>query len=216
MDTDASATDAIRALEDLVTSAPITDPALLRIRSSALIARLKSVHRTANAVSQARRAQTAEARTEMDAAHLRLQNLLYEKRHLEREIDKCRQFASIYQDIPLYPIDEFRRLAPPEAHSDDPHQLMLNRLSFELVERQRLEMRRAELEKQKEKLLAESKAKADRMKDVKQEIEGLSKVCSPVECDFQSPLARLMSAPALLLNIGRGVARRHSWRSLNT
>ena len=93
MDTDASATDAIRALEDLVTSAPTTDPALLRIRSSALIARLKSVHRTANAVSQARRAQTAEARTEMDAAHLRLQNLLYEKRHLEREIDKCRQFA---------------------------------------------------------------------------------------------------------------------------
>ncbi|KAI5893266.1 uncharacterized protein SCHCODRAFT_02621295 [Schizophyllum commune H4-8] len=175
MDTDASANDAIRALEDLVSSPPIADPALLRIRSSALIARLKSVHRTANAVSQARRAQTAEARTEMDAAHLRLQNLLYEKRHLEREIDKCRQFASIYQDISLYPIDEFRRLAPPEAHSDDPHQLMLNRLSFELVERQRLEMRRAELEKQKEKLLAESKAKADRMKDVKQEIEGLSK-----------------------------------------
>ena len=76
-------------------------------------------------------------------------------------------------------------------------------------------MRRAELEKQKEKLLAESKAKADRMKDVKQEIEGLSKVCSSFERRSLGPLP-LMSAPALLLNIGRGVARRHSWRALDT
>jgi Fms-interacting protein/Thoc5 len=48
---------------------------------------------------------------------------------------------SIYQDIPLYNLDEFLSLAPPEARTDDvlhnEHQLMLNRLSFELVERQR-------------------------------------------------------------------------------
>jgi hypothetical protein len=31
----------------------------------------------------------------MDQTHLRLQNLLYEKRHLEREIEKCRQFAYV-------------------------------------------------------------------------------------------------------------------------
>ena len=76
-------------------------------------------------------------------------------------------------------------------------------------------MRRAELEKQKEKLLAESKAKADRMKDVKQEIEGLSKVCSSVERDFRTARS-LYVRPALLLNIGRGVARQHSWRSFDT
>lgn len=41
----------------------------------------------------------------------------------------------------MYTIDEFVIRAPPEAHSQDVmsnhHQLMLNRLSFELVERQR-------------------------------------------------------------------------------
>lgn len=41
----------------------------------------------------------------------------------------------------MYTIDEFVVRAPPEAHSQDVmsnhHQLMLNRLSFELVERQR-------------------------------------------------------------------------------
>lgn len=50
-------------------------------------------------------------------------------------------FSSVYQDIPLYSIEEFKRLAPEPARTDevleDEHQLMLNRLSFELAERQR-------------------------------------------------------------------------------
>ena len=49
--------------------------------------------------------------------------------------------SSIYQDVPLYSLDEFIKLAPPEARTEevlaDEHQLMLNRLSFELAERQR-------------------------------------------------------------------------------
>ena len=51
------------------------------------------------------------------------------------------RYRSIYQDISLYPLEEFLSLAPQEARTDDvlqnEHQLMLNRLSFELVERQR-------------------------------------------------------------------------------
>lgn len=45
--------------------------------------------------------------------------------------------SSIYQDVPLYDLVQFKELAPPEAVVDDEHQLMLNRLSFELAERQR-------------------------------------------------------------------------------
>ena len=49
--------------------------------------------------------------------------------------------SSIYQDVPLYSLEEFKRLAPEEARTEDvlsdEHQLMLNRLSFELAERQR-------------------------------------------------------------------------------
>ena len=48
---------------------------------------------------------------------------------------------SIYEEVPLLPVEEFVQLAPPEARSEevlrDEHQLMLNRLSFELAERQR-------------------------------------------------------------------------------
>ena len=52
--------------------------------------------------------------------------------------------SSIYQDVPLYSVDEFKCLAPQEARTEhvlsDDHQLMLNRLSFELAERQRLNL----------------------------------------------------------------------------
>lgn len=58
-----------------------------------------------------------------------------------RENERPRLPRSIYQDVPLYTIDDFKRLAPQEARTEDvlsdEHQLMLNRLSFELAERQR-------------------------------------------------------------------------------
>jgi THO complex subunit 5 len=48
----------------------------------------------------------------MDQTHLRLQNLLYEKRHLEREIEKCRQFAYVSFVRPLF---GFHSLTPQVA-----------------------------------------------------------------------------------------------------
>lgn len=144
-------------LRELVSPAFLQhDTSVVHIRAMALAGRLKSLYRQANVATRIHKEQTAAARQEMDQSHLQLQNLLYEKRHLEREIEKCRQFAwvpffvslgllvilkhsrSIYQDVPLYTLDEFVQLAPPEARTEgDEHQLMLNRLSFELVERQR-------------------------------------------------------------------------------
>lgn len=48
---------------------------------------------------------------------------------------------SIYQDIALHSVDEFLKLAPPDMCPPDimanDHQLMIQRLSFELAERQR-------------------------------------------------------------------------------
>lgn len=47
----------------------------------------------------------------------------------------------MYQDVPLYALDEFRELAQEENRTEqilaDEHQLMLSRLNFELAERQR-------------------------------------------------------------------------------
>ncbi|KAF8621578.1 hypothetical protein AX15_007604 [Amanita polypyramis BW_CC] len=164
---------------------PHDDTAALHTRAMALVARLKSLNRAANAATRVSKEQTAAARHEMDQSHLQLQNLLYEKRHLEREIEKCRQFVSIYQDVPLYSLEDFERLAPQEARTEevlaDEHQLMLNRLSFELAERQRLDQGRRELLQQKEDLLKESKSKVSTLDNVKAQIDALMKTASDIQ-----------------------------------
>ncbi|KIM90819.1 hypothetical protein PILCRDRAFT_59467 [Piloderma croceum F 1598] len=172
----------IENLQDLVSTNYLgTDTAAMHIRASALVARLKALNRNANAATRVHKQATAEARQEMDQTHLGLQNLLYEKRHLEREIEKCRQFASIYQDVPLYSLDQFKELAPPEAVVDDEHQLMLNRLSFELAERQRLDLKKRNLAAQKEELLKESKEKQVTYDNVKSQVDKLMKMAAEIK-----------------------------------
>lgn len=81
-------------IRELVSSSYLNhDPSFVHLRAGALFARLKALNRAANAAARAHKHLTSNARNDMDQTHLLLQNLLYEKRHLEREIEKCRQFA---------------------------------------------------------------------------------------------------------------------------
>ncbi|KAF9568885.1 hypothetical protein CPC08DRAFT_739343 [Agrocybe pediades] len=178
--------DVLDKLRDLSSPAFLQqDTAAMHIRAMALVGRLKTLNRAAHNATRLKKEETAAARQEMDQSDLNLQNLLYEKRHLEREIEKCRQFASIYQDIPLYTMQEFMQLAPEESRTDeilaDDHQLMINRLNFELAERQRLERKRKELAQNKDDLLKESKAKSATVDNVKSQIDLLYKTATDIQ-----------------------------------
>lgn len=84
----------VDSLRDLASPAHLGhDPSLVHIRAGALFARLKALNRAANVATRTHKQDTSDMRHDMDHTHLGLQNLLYEKRHLEREIEKCRQFA---------------------------------------------------------------------------------------------------------------------------
>jgi len=161
------------------------EPQVVQTRALALFARLKALNRSANTATRSHKQATADARTQMDHAHLGLQNLLYEKRHLEREIDKCRQFASTHQDVALYSLEEFQQLAPEDVRTEDilndEHQLMLSRLNFELAERQRLDRKKKELTQQKEDLLKETKAKLVTIDSVKTQIDTLMKAAADIQ-----------------------------------
>lgn len=61
--------------------------------ANAMFAKLKSLNRQAHATVRQYKEETANVRASMDESLLKLQNLLYEKRHLEMEIDKCRQYG---------------------------------------------------------------------------------------------------------------------------
>ncbi|KAI0750839.1 Fms-interacting protein-domain-containing protein [Daedaleopsis nitida] len=188
------------ALRDLVESTYLNhEPALVHIRAGALFARLKALNRAANHAARAHKQATADSRHEMDQTYLSLQNLLYEKRHLEREIEKCRQFASVYQDIPVHSLEEFMQIAPEEARTEgvlaNEHQLMLNRLSFELSERQRLDLKRKELLKEKEALLKDSKAKLATMETVKGHIDTFMKAATEAQKKVNDLVQPLPATP---------------------
>ncbi|KAF9782819.1 Fms-interacting protein-domain-containing protein [Thelephora terrestris] len=167
----------VQHLHGLTDPSTITnyDPQVIQTRAMALFGQLKAHNRAANAQTRSHKQATADARTQMDQAHLVLQNLLYEKRHLEREIEKCRQFASMHQDIPLYSMELFTILAPDESKTEeilnDPHQLIINRLNFELSERQRLDRRKKELQQQKDVLIKETKDKVAAIDNVRQQLD---------------------------------------------
>ncbi|KAI0003077.1 Fms-interacting protein-domain-containing protein [Russula compacta] len=190
----------IDALRQLATnSSQNDDPTSIHIRAGALFSRLKALNRDANAAARTHKQITTDARHDMDQTHLRLQNLLYEKRHLEREIEKCRQFASVYQDIQMYSVEQFIELSPQEAHSEDvlsdEHQLMLNRLGFELVERQRLDRKVKELAQEKEELLKTSKSQSATIENVKVQVETLLKTASEIGKKVEELVPALTNSP---------------------
>lgn len=56
------------------------------------LAQLRGLHRDAHMAARETKAVTAEARQEVDKLHLQLQNLYYEQRHLQGEIQACEGF----------------------------------------------------------------------------------------------------------------------------
>lgn len=56
------------------------------------LASLRGSHRNAIHSGRDTKAQTTTARQEVDTLHLQLQNLYYEQRHLQGEIDACESY----------------------------------------------------------------------------------------------------------------------------
>jgi len=71
------------------------DATLLQIRASSLFSQLKALNRAATVATRQSKDTTAASRQEMDQSNLGLQNLQFEKRHLQKEIEKCLQFACV-------------------------------------------------------------------------------------------------------------------------
>ncbi|KIM29526.1 hypothetical protein M408DRAFT_15864 [Serendipita vermifera MAFF 305830] len=154
--------------------------------ANAMFAKLKSLNRQAHAIVRQYKQETATVRASMDESLLELQNLLYEKRHLEMEIDKCRQYGSIYQDVALHTPEEFMQLAPTEAKTPeilgDEHLLLLTRLKFELAERKRMEEMRKQLAQERDALLAQGQHRQSKEEDWDKRTETLAKARSVCFC----------------------------------
>lgn len=148
------------------------------------LSHLRGLHRAACLGARDTKAQTAEARQEVDVLHLQLQNLYYEQRHLQGEIAACESFDHEYQKLPLAPVDEFLAKHPEHAGSDE-NALMIARIEDERAEREALELQRQELLKRKQKLIAENKKRREDLANLDNDLEKFIDAAKPIQKTFE-------------------------------
>ncbi|KAK4136779.1 hypothetical protein BT67DRAFT_374728 [Trichocladium antarcticum] len=148
------------------------------------LAHLRGLHRAAHFRARETKGATAEGRHEVDVLHLQLQNLYYEQRHLEGEIAGCESFDHTYQLLPLIPADEFLAQHPEHA-DDDEKALMVARITHERAEREALELQRLELQKRKQKLIAENKKRRDDLANLDRDLEKFIDAAKPIQKMFE-------------------------------
>ncbi|KAK4129337.1 hypothetical protein N657DRAFT_563035 [Parathielavia appendiculata] len=148
------------------------------------LAHLRGLHRAAHFRARETKSQTAEARHEVDVLHLQLQNLYYEQHHLEGEIAACEGFDHTYQLLPLIPVEEFLAQHPEHADADE-NALMVARINHERAEREALEQQRQELQKRKQKLIAENKKRRDDLANLDRDLEKFIDAAKPIQKMFE-------------------------------
>lgn len=88
----ASIDQLLREIDTLVSPTSALPHDVVRNASGSITAQLRDHSRQLTGIVRDAKQHSSEVRLMKDQAHLGLQNLLYERRHLEREIEKCRQF----------------------------------------------------------------------------------------------------------------------------
>ncbi|KAA1115471.1 hypothetical protein PGT21_036784 [Puccinia graminis f. sp. tritici] len=147
----------------------------LVLLAAPLFARLKSINRSSSSMVSSFKSQTQLIRNQVDQIHLDLQNLIYERRHLEKEIKKCQEFESEYQNISIHSLEEYFARNPEDKRDGpeeiDGHELMIKRLKFELSERKRFEAEKKELLQKKLKLSKENDEKKSKLDELEKQLD---------------------------------------------
>ena len=167
--------------------------------ASLLFLDLKAANRETLEAVEIVRNSTSTGKQSLDRTRLQLQNVLYEKTHVEKEIRTSKDFKSAYDDakVGLVAIETFKKEFKKHAEgvdtsvdldSLDAHALELRRLSHELATRKKLVEQKDALEK-KLKLLKRDVATKNsflsslrnNLQNVQRSIEPLSKQLSNSE-----------------------------------
>lgn len=102
---------------------------------SQLLLEMKDTNRDAYTRLREMKRQVAKERTTYEEHILALEAAKYEKVHLEREIERCQQYASKYDKIDLVPLEQYTEDRMADSLAEDDHTLMLARLNDELARR---------------------------------------------------------------------------------
>ncbi|XP_063901742.1 THO complex subunit 5 homolog [Zophobas morio] len=121
-------------------------------------------------------------RVKVDHRFLTLQNLLYEKAYLLREIEACNHFIERPHDINICSVEEFKSSAPSNLKLySSAHQLMTNRLIFE--RQQRVSLMEALQQKKAERVVLKEQTE-EKLKNyylLEEKLSGLVKHCIEIK-----------------------------------
>lgn len=151
------------------------------------LAVVRKGHRDAALEVRETKQATADARHEIDALHLHLQNLLYEERHLISEIHAAESYEHKYTQLPLIPLDEFLSLFP-EYSDKSEHDIMIARIEHEHQVRVEMEAKRQELLKKKQELVKENQKRKERMDKLVLDVEKFTQAAEPIEKAFSEDI----------------------------
>ncbi|XP_041347683.1 THO complex subunit 5 homolog A-like isoform X2 [Gigantopelta aegis] len=157
-----------------------------RIDASLQFVVLKKLNRLSHFRCRKMREATSEAKQRIDQYHLQLQNLLYEAMHLQKEITKCLEFKSKDEEIELIDVEEFYKEAPvdisrPKLTKNDPHQLTLARLDWELEQRKQLATKLKESQSSKETISQEITTKEEYLESLQPKLSSILQATKPVQ-----------------------------------
>jgi THO complex subunit 5 len=113
---------------------------------------------------------------QLNQLHLRLQNFQYEKNHLLREIESCKNYRPKQQIDGLVSEEEFLHSATPDQlpqDKGDEHQVMLKRLAFELDQRRKLSDQIAEMTTRKKALIDMNESRANYLKGLQSKLKAI-------------------------------------------
>lgn len=141
---------------------------------------IKSLYRQSVMKVREEKAQTADHKAVNDALILGLHNLKYEEQSLRSEISAAENYDHKYTKLPLTLVEEFLDEFPEHEGLSD-HDLMAARIEHEHQVRLKLEERRQEKLKQKQKLIAEVKKGKDDLTKLDTMVEKFIEAAEPIK-----------------------------------
>ncbi|GMS89532.1 hypothetical protein PENTCL1PPCAC_11707, partial [Pristionchus entomophagus] len=122
----------------------------------------------------------------VESKYMQLQNQSSEVGHLQKEIQRCLQYPSNDEQIPLVPLEEFyekakSEISKPEITKLDEHQQKVARLNFEREERKHLMNTLNELEFRRSVLASDINKKESRIKSLKPKMDAVVKSARSLE-----------------------------------
>ncbi|KAI6659791.1 THO complex subunit 5-like [Oopsacas minuta] len=114
---------------------------------------------------------------------LQLENLLYHSQHLKKEIQSCLTLSSMHEQIEIIDESELTQLIE-YSPTDGPHELMKQRLQWELQTRQRLTTQAKKLKEETSIRLEDNVRKSNMMTELSRVVERLSAKAASNENDL--------------------------------